>query len=80
MSKTLVWETKTMVAEPQIIFWMTRKIVPMRMKIFSFKKTMVSGIRKMVCAIHTIFTRIWPTVRAAEKAVSVTLTIFCVVK
>jgi hypothetical protein len=39
-------------------------------KIFSFEKTMVCGIEKMVCVIQTVFTTTWTTVAPAKKMVS----------
>jgi hypothetical protein len=45
-----------MVANPETIFCVTRKMVPAVRKIFSFEKIMVYGIEKMVCAIQTVIT------------------------
>jgi hypothetical protein len=47
-----------------------RKIVSAVQMIFSFEKTMVCGIKNMVCVIHTVFTTTWTTVRAAQKIVA----------
>ena len=59
-----------MVAEPQTIFWGARKMVPAVRNIFSFEKTMVSGIETMVCMMQTIFTTTGTTVTAAQKMMS----------
>jgi hypothetical protein len=49
---------------------LTRKIVAAVRNIFSFEKTMVCGIEKMVCVIQAVFTTTWTTVRAAQKIVA----------
>ena len=59
-----------MVAEPQTIFRMARKMIPAFRKIFSFAPTMVYGIEKMVCVIQTVFTTTGTTVTAVQKMVS----------
>jgi len=63
-----------MVAEPQTIFRLTRKMVPAFRKIFSFAQTVVSGIETMVCIKQTIFTTTGTTVTTAQKIVSVAQT------
>ena len=59
-----------MVAKPQTIFWLIRKMVSLINQIFCFAKNMVSGIENMVCVIQTVFTTTWTTVRAAQKIVA----------
>ena len=59
-----------MVAKPQTIFWLIRKMVSLIKKAFCFAKIMVSGIENMVWVIQTVFTRTWTTVRAAQKIVA----------
>jgi len=65
----LVWEMKTVVGKPETIFWLTRKMVPAERKIFSYAKTMVSGIEIMFCMVHIIFTTTGTMVAATEKDV-----------
>ena len=45
-----------MVAKPQTVFWVTRKMVFAFRKIFFFEKTMLCGIENMVCVMQTVFT------------------------
>jgi hypothetical protein len=66
-----------MVAKPKTIFRLTRKIVAAVRNIFSFEKTMVCGIEKMVCVIQTVFTTTWTTVAPAKKMVSASQTMVC---
>ena len=69
-----------MVTKPETIFFVTRKMVFLVKKIFSFAKTRVSGIETMVSVMHTIFTTTVTTVTAEQKMVSVTPTIFGVLR
>jgi hypothetical protein len=77
VSEALVWETNTMVAKPETIFRVTGKSVSGFKKIFSFEKTMVSGIESMFCVMQTIFMMTGTTVTAAKKMVSVAPTMIC---
>ena len=73
----IVRATLTIVAEPQIIFCVTRKIVAAIMKIFSFGQTMFCGIQIIVWMIQTVFTTTETIVTAAMKMVSIALTMVC---
>ena len=64
-----------MVAKPQTVFWVTRKMVFAFRKIFFFEKTIVSGIENIVCVMQTVFTTTSTTVAAAQKIVSFASTI-----
>jgi hypothetical protein len=57
-----------MVAKPEIIFWVTKKMVSAIRKIFSFEKT-------IVCVMHSIFTTTRSTVMVAKKMVSFAKTV-----
>ena len=59
-----------MVAKPQTVFWVTRKMVFAFRKIFSFEKNMVCRIVKMVCVMQNVFTTTRTTVAAAQKMMS----------
>jgi hypothetical protein len=63
-----------MVADPEIIFCATGKIVEELQNVFSFKKKMFSLIEIIFWAIQIIFSTIWKTFRAAQKVVFVTQT------
>jgi hypothetical protein len=61
-------------ADLAIIIGEARKSVAALQNIFSFKKKMFSRIEIMFWAIQIIFSTIWNTFRAEQKAVSVTPT------
>ena len=77
VSKTMVLETQKMVANLETIFWWIRKMIAAVRKIFSFEKNIVSGIEKMACATHIIFSTTEIMVRVAMKTVSVAPTMVC---
>ena len=54
VTRTMVWDTHTMVTKPESIFFVTRRMVFLVEKIFSSANTLTSGIETMVWVMHTI--------------------------
>jgi hypothetical protein len=59
-----------MIAKPEKLFWLTRKMLSEARKILCFIKIMVSGIQGIVCVIQNIFTMPSITVMIAQTMVS----------
>jgi hypothetical protein len=54
VTRPMVWETNTLVAKPESIFFVALKIVFLVKKGFLVAKTLVSGIETRVWVMHTI--------------------------